>query len=185
MTLFRTLATVLLVVPLLGAPAPAPVDTADGAPAPGASPASSTHWAWPGDNPREVLRPFLAPATRYGAGHRGIDIATVDVRAPADGTVHYSGILFGRGVLSVEHGDGVLSSYEPVLSNLRRGEKVSRGQVLGTVSPAVESPDSTLGHCAVPCLHFGVRILGEYVSPMNYFISIPRSVLLPRFTGRR
>ncbi|WP_443208538.1 hypothetical protein [Salinibacterium sp. PAMC 21357] len=39
------------------------------------------------------------------------------------------------------------------------------------------------GHCTRPCLHFGVRVEGEYVSPLNYLSGIPRAVLLPTRTS--
>jgi murein DD-endopeptidase MepM/ murein hydrolase activator NlpD len=58
-----------------------------------------------------------------------------------------------------------------VESTLSAGEAVSRGQLVGALLP---------GHCAlVPCLHFGVRLNGEYVSPLNYLGGIRRAVLLP------
>lgn len=129
-------------------------------------------WEWPVEPPRAIVRPFVAPATPYSAGHRGIDISvTVDrVRAPADGVVHFSGVVVDRPVLSIRHADGLLSSYEPVESPLTAGDAVARGDEIGTVLP---------GHCDTICLHFGVRLDGEYVSPLNYVGGLPRSILLP------
>ena len=65
---------------------------------------------------------------------------------------------------------GVLSSYEPVSSGLARGDPVARGQPFGAV---------LAGHCSVGCVHIGVRIDGQYVSPMRFLGVIPRAVLLP------
>lgn len=129
-------------------------------------------WAWPVDTPRSVLRPFIAPATPYAAGHRGIDIRAPagTVFAPADGVVHFAGMVVDRPVLSIDHGSGVLSSYEPVTSTLNAGDQVSRGDPIGVVLP---------GHCASLCVHFGVRVDGEYVSPLAWLGGIPHSVLLP------
>lgn len=130
-------------------------------------------WAWPVAAPHPIARAYLAPATPYAAGHRGVDIrspASV-VRAPADGVVHFAGVVVDRPVLSIDHGGGVLSSYEPVETTLRRGDVVRRGEVIGTLLP---------GHCSGgPCLHFGVRIDGEYVSPLLFLGGQPRAVLLP------
>lgn len=131
-------------------------------------------WAWPIAPPHVVERPFVAPASAYSAGHRGIDIrATADgvVRAPADGVVHFSGVVVDRPVLSIEHDGDVLSSYEPVITDLVKGDVVERGDVIGHV---------IAGHCADACLHFGVRVHGEYVSPLLFLGGVPRAILYPQ-----
>jgi murein DD-endopeptidase MepM/ murein hydrolase activator NlpD len=130
-------------------------------------------WAWPVAPPHPIARPFVAPVTPYGPGHRGIDIRSgdTDVFAPESGIVSFVGSVAGRPVLSIRHPAGLVSSVEPVESTLSAGEAVSRGQLVGALLP---------GHCAlVPCLHFGVRLNGEYVSPLNYLGGIRRAVLLP------
>lgn len=136
--------------------------------------AAAALWAWPIAAPHPIARPFVAPATPYAAGHRGIDIRAAEgseVRAPADGVVHFAGVVVDRPVLSISHGGGVLSSYEPVRSSLQEGDPVRRGQVIGTLEP---------GHCGDgACLHLGVRVDGEYVSPLLFLGGQPRAVLLP------
>jgi len=129
-------------------------------------------WAWPVDPPYSVVRPYLAPDTPYSAGHRGIDLEAPGgtVYAPADGIVHFVGTVVDRPVLSIEHAGGVLTSYEPVVSALTKGEAVERGQPMGT---------ALSGHCASVCLHFGVRIDGEYASPLAWLGGVGRAVLLP------
>jgi murein DD-endopeptidase MepM/ murein hydrolase activator NlpD len=122
------------------------------------------------------VKPFIAPETRYAAGHRGIDIAAPvgsPVLAPSDGVVSFAGFVVDRPVLSVRHPGGLVSSYEPVATALVEGASIHRGEVIGVV---------VAGHCAAACLHFGVRLDGEYVSPLNYLGGIPRSVLLPTRT---
>ena len=132
-------------------------------------------WDWPVPEPRVLLREFVAPAHRYGAGHRGIDIATPgEVRAPASGIVHFAGTVVDRPVLSISHAGGYLSSFEPVITTLQRGDVVQRGQVVGQVDQ-----NSTRAHCRSPCVHFGVRLDGEYLSPLMLVGTVPRSVLLP------
>lgn len=132
---------------------------------------SESRWAWPVRGAHQILRPFIAPATRYAAGHRGIDIATSGtVYAPADAVVQFSGFVVDRPVLSLAHSGRILSSYEPVTSSLVAGDTVRRGQVVATVAP---------GHCSELCLHFGVRVDGEYVSPLLFLGGILHSVLLP------
>jgi len=138
--------------------------------APGAS--TAEHWAWPVGPPRTIVRPYVAPATAYSAGHRGIDVTVPDgiVTAPAAGIVHFAGTVVDRPVLSINHGDGVISSYEPVTTTLRKGDPIARGDPIGQAVP---------GHCSSMCLHFGVRIDGEYVSPLSMLGEIPYAVLLP------
>lgn len=129
-------------------------------------------WQWPVEGTRAIVRPFLAPATAYSAGHRGVDIAATEpeVRAPADGVVHFSGVVVDRPVLSIQHPDGLLSSYEPVESGLVKGQAVAAGDVVGRLLP---------GHCSTLCLHFGVRRDGEYISPLTLLGGIRPAVLLP------
>lgn len=130
-------------------------------------------WSWPLAPPHSLARPYLAPPTRYGAGHRGIDLrasAGAPVLAPDDGVVHFAGVVVDRPVLSIAHDGGVLSSYEPVSTALVAGDAVTRGEVIGTLLP---------GHCETPCLHLGARIDGEYVNPLLYLGGMPWSVLLP------
>ena len=137
-------------------------------------------WLWPVAEPHAVARQYLAPATPYAAGHRGVDLSAPEgasVLAPADGVVRFAGWVVDRPVLSVTHSGGVVSSYEPVESALSEGDVVRQGDVIGTLLP---------GHCRSPCLHLGVRIEGEYVSPLLFLGGQPRAVLLPvRHGGSR
>jgi murein DD-endopeptidase MepM/ murein hydrolase activator NlpD len=172
---FRMLALVLLVSTAVGgspasAAASAPVGSAPVASAPVAELGA---WNWPVSAAHALARPYVAPAGPYGSGHRGIDIRAplgAPVLAPADGVVHFAGFVVDRPVLSLEHADGVLSSFEPVQSTLVAGDRVTRGQVIGTLLP---------GHCASPCLHLGVRVGGEYVNPLLFLGGVGWSVLYP------
>ena len=160
----------LLALIALALPPPAPVGIAPAeAPAP--------RWNWPLAAPHAIARPYLAPETPYAAGHRGIDIRahTRAVTAPASGVVHFAGIVVDRPVLSIRHDGGFLSSYEPVTTTLQKGDAVARGDPVGEV---------LAGHCASPCLHFGVRLDGEYVSPLLLLGGVPRAVLLPTRADR-
>lgn len=136
-------------------------------------PVTGARWSWPVGPPHALARPFVAPATPYGAGHRGIDIrapAGAVVRAPADGVVHFAGLVVDRPVLSIAHAGGVLSSYEPVVASVSAGEHVRRGQVIGVL---------LAGHCTSSCLHLGARVGGQYVNPLLFLGEVPRAVLLP------
>ena len=134
-----------------------------------------TRWQWP-LRPASVIRPFLAPPTPYAAGHRGIDLAAepgTTITAPAGATVSFAGVVVDRPVLTLDHGGGVLSSYEPLTATagLAVGSTVRTGDVIGTVA--------TGGHCHGGCLHIGVRIDNAYVSPLLFFDRVPPAVLLP------
>lgn len=131
-------------------------------------------WQWPVEAPQEVVEPYRAPAHRYGAGHRGIDLRAEvgsDVHAPADGVVVFRGVVVDRPVLTIEHAGELVSSYEPLASDLAPGTAVSVGDVIGTVAVG--------GHAVAGTLHVGVRVRGEYVNPMLLFGDVPRAVLLP------
>ena len=131
-------------------------------------------WTWPVGPPIALVEPFRAPPTPYAAGHRGIDLAVVPgapVRAPAAGVVSFAGPVAGRPVLSIDHGDGVVSSIEPVAASVAAGVRVAEGEQVGVVGSG--------GHCDGVCTHFGVRVHGAYVSPMLFLGGVPRAVLLP------
>lgn len=130
-------------------------------------------WHWPVE-PFRLERPFVAPAHRYGPGHRGIDLrpTTADpVRAPASGLVAFSGQVAGRGVVTIDHGDGLVSTLEPVESELAPGTAVGAAAPVGRLSSG--------GHTAPGVLHFGVRLDGEYINPLVLLGGVPRAVLLP------
>ena len=142
---------------------------------PEASPALS-RWAWPVEPPHHVTRPFEAPPTLYAAGHRGIDLSAQSgdpVYAPADGVVSFAGAVVDRPVLSLMHDGDLISSFEPVDVIVAEGEHVVAGQLVGLISIG--------GHCSARCIHFGVRLHGQYVSPLLYLVGIPRAVLLPLY----
>src|SRR5690606_2043421 len=132
-------------------------------------------WQWPIAPPHPIARAYSAPPTPYAAGHRGVDIAAAsgaDVVAPADGVVHFAGMVAGRPVLSIRHSGGLISSFEPVTTELAAGETVRAGDVVAQLA-------SPITHCSSPCLHFGVRLYGDYVSPLLLLGGVAHSVLLP------
>ena len=115
----------------------------------------------------------IAPPTPYASGHRGLDVraaAGAEVRAPDDGVVHFAGFVVDRPVVSLRHAGGVLSSFEPVEPLVATGDRVARGQVIGTLLP---------GHCASPCLHLGARVDGGYVNPLLFLGGLDHAVLYP------
>ncbi|MEN2740738.1 M23 family metallopeptidase [Microbacterium sp. X-17] len=166
---------VALALTVGGIPAAASVSSpeAPGARATPGDAVGTPSWAWPLDASR-VSRPYLAPVHPYGPGHRGIDLTPLGpaiVRAPDAGVIAYSGRVFDRGILTIDHGGGLVSTLEPVTSELLVGARVERGQPLGTIGSG--------GHVAGGELHLGARRDGEYVNPVLFLGGIPRAVLLP------
>ena len=115
--------------------------------------------------PPLVLTPFAPPANRYGAGHRGVDLAaaagTTVVSAGA-GVVVFAGPLAGRDVVSIEHTGGLRTTYEPVTALVTAGAPVARGQPIGVLESGHE------GCAPADCLHWGARLPDRvYLDPMS------------------
>jgi murein DD-endopeptidase MepM/ murein hydrolase activator NlpD len=126
--------------------------------------------------PFSAVRLFDQPASPWGAGHRGVDIEAAigdPVLAPGDGVVTFAGTVVDRGVVTVDVGAGVLSSVEPVEASVTVGQSVREGERIGTVT-------AEHGHCgSATCVHWGVRVQGEYVNPLDLLAGYGRIVLLP------
>ncbi len=130
-------------------------------------------WARPVEG--SVTRPFDPPPDRYGAGHRGADLAGAPgspVLAAGDGVVVFAGMVAGRPVVSVDHAGGLRTTYEPVDAVVGAGQPVARGTVLGTLAG---------GHAGCPvaaCLHWGLRRGEVYLDPLS-LLEPPEVRLLP------
>jgi murein DD-endopeptidase MepM/ murein hydrolase activator NlpD len=123
----------------------------------------------------QVVRAFAAPATPYGPGHRGVDLATAraaPIRAAAAGVVRFAGQVAGRGVVVVQHADGISTEYEPVRATARAGQRVRRGQPIGRLAGRHRG-------CAGWCLHWGARRGDTYLDPLALLRPIGPVRLLP------
>ena len=132
-------------------------------------------WSWPLSPRPGVLRAFAPPAKPWLSGHRGVDLRAshdgAPVTSPASGTVSFAGVVVDRGVITIDHGSGLRSSFEAVLSDLKAGDAVALGAVLGWIQP---------GHCTpAPCVHWGVRRGPDYLNPLAFVTDLRPSVLLP------
>lgn len=126
-----------------------------------AAPRGDPRYGWPTGTQVDVLRPFEPPPVPWGSGHRGVDLALgvgAPVFAAAEGTVAFAGTVVDRPVVSIDHADGIRTTYEPVIPAVAAGAHVERGQVIGTLGP---------GHCEAGCLHLGARTgPRSYLDPM-------------------
>jgi murein DD-endopeptidase MepM/ murein hydrolase activator NlpD len=120
------------------------------------------------------VSPYVQPAHRYAPGHRGIDLLPLGeatVASPADGVIAFAGSVADRDLVTIDHGDGLVTTLEPVTSELAPGDAVASGEAVGRISLG--------GHAPPGAVHFGVRLDGEYVNPLLLLGGIPRAVLLP------
>lgn len=117
---------------------------------------------------------FLMPArgsisSRYGMRngrmHRGLDIAArtgTAIKAADGGKVVYAGRRGAYGnLVEVDHGNGYVTRYAHCSSiNVKRGDKVYKGQVIAKVG--------NTGRSTGPHLHFEVIKNGRNQNPANY-----------------
>ena len=167
------LALGLLPLSAAGPPGPAPVAVAPAeGPGPPAAPAAAQarapaprlRYGWPTGAPAEVVQGFDPPAVVWGSGHRGVDLALAagsPVLAAGAGTVVFAGAVAGRPVVSIDHADGIRTTYEPVEASVAAGDVVARGQVIGALVAGHRSD-------GVDALHWGARTGPKsYVNPLR------------------
>jgi murein DD-endopeptidase MepM/ murein hydrolase activator NlpD len=154
-----------------GSPVPPPVrPPGAGQRAPGAD------YAWPLHPAPAVATPFRRPSFRFGRGHRGADLLGAPgqaVLAAREGTVVFAGRVAGRPVVSVDHPDGLRTTYEPVVATVRVGDRLTAGDPIGVL--VAGHSDCT----GAACLHWGVRRGKiDYLDPL-VLVRPPRVRLLP------
>ncbi|MBK5264113.1 MAG: M23 family metallopeptidase [Alphaproteobacteria bacterium] len=117
-------------------------------------------FAWPLSGP--VIAPFGPVAS--GLRNDGLDIKApkgTPIHAAADGVVAYAGDeikLFG-GLVLINHGSGWVTAYGHADTlNVVRGQKVTKGQVIGL--------SGTSGFVSEPKLHFEIRKDRKPVDPL-------------------
>jgi murein DD-endopeptidase MepM/ murein hydrolase activator NlpD len=153
---------------------PPPVLTGNAGAAP-AAPVAAPGYRLPLAGTPTVTRPFQPPPQPWLAGHRGVDLAGTPGQvalAAGAGLVAFAGTVAGVGVISIDHPDGLRTTYQPVLPLVSVGERVTAGETIGTLLAG--HPD-----CPVAaCLHWGLRRGEEYLDPMS-LLRITRVRLYP------
>lgn len=126
--------------------------------------------------PVRVLTAFDPPADPYGPGHLGVDLAAradAVVSAAGPGIVRFAGPVAGRGVVVIEHPDGIRTEYEPVHPLVEVGATVLGGDPIGRL--AGRHP----GCAPHRCLHWGARRGTVYLDPMALLGRLGPVRLLP------
>ena len=123
----------------------------------------SSSFDWPSGSEVPVIRGFDNPEQAWKPGHRGVDLAMSegqDVLAAGSGVVIYAGRINDRSVISLEHANGLRTTYEPVDPSVSKGDHVDTGDVIGTL---------VLGHLGpLPVLHWGAKFPGDvYIDPLG------------------
>jgi len=132
-------------------------------------------FTWPLSPRPTVHRLFEQPRSQWSHGHRGVDLLAAvgqPVLSAGEGVVAFSGVVAGRGVITVRHSGGLRTSYEPIDMRLTSGAPVRRGARIGVVS-------ATAGHCVpLTCLHWGAISGQTYRDPLS-LLGFSRPILLP------
>lgn len=138
--------------------------------------AATGSFIWPTPGNTRISSPFGmrdGGAIGHGAtnAHYGIDICGptagsiygADILASASGTVVAATYNYSMGnYVMISHGNGVYTIYmHASLLCTAKGAYVAQGQKIAEVG--------STGNSSGPHLHFGIRINGSYVDPMQYF----------------
>lgn len=122
-----------------------------------------------------VVAPFSAPTHVYAAGHRGVDLAAAPgrpVRASGPGVVAFVGRVAGALWATVDHGDGLRTSYGPLAdTTVATGRRVARGEGLGRALGVV--------HDGAPGVHWGARLGDRYIDPLTLLASASPTLVGP------
>jgi murein DD-endopeptidase MepM/ murein hydrolase activator NlpD len=151
------------------APATGPKPGPPSAPAPGPRPASTTgngRFIWPvNGSVGSGFGPRIHPISGGSRMHSGVDIGAssgTPIKAADEGVVVMAGPNGGYGNWTlIDHGGGLATGYGHQSSiGVSRGQRVSRGEVIGRVG--------STGASTGPHLHWEVRVNGNPVDPMRW-----------------
>ncbi|MEN8202849.1 MAG: M23 family metallopeptidase [Bacteroidota bacterium] len=130
----------------------------------------------------------IHPIYKISKMHTGIDFSApvgTPIYATGDGVVE-SSTRSARGLgnrVLIDHDFGYKTLYACMDEiSVRRGRRVKRGDVIGTVGDS--------GLSVAPHLHYEVRLNGEQVNPINYFFlelsprDYDRLILISRMSGQ-
>lgn len=126
-----------------------------------------------------------APTSGASTYHKGIDIGAPQgskLVAVTDGEITFTAFLGGGGYTITLSTGNMKISYCHCSPNyiVKVGDKVKKGQVIGEVGPKIvygvpgniykdSNGNPTNGATTGPHLHFGIRVNGKYVNPLDYY----------------
>lgn len=129
---------------------------------------SSSGFMWPSASSTRITSNFgyrKSPTAGASSYHKGIDIGAASgtkVLASASGTVTVATYQWAAGnYIMISHPNGISTVYmhnSKLLVGV--GQTVNKGDVIALVG--------STGVSTGPHIHFGVRVNGEYVNPLNY-----------------
>jgi murein DD-endopeptidase MepM/ murein hydrolase activator NlpD len=107
------------------------------------------------------------PVLHENLAHEGIDVSApmgAPIVAPASGRVISAGFEAGYGnTLEIDHGNGIVTRYAHCSRIVvRRGQQVTRGQLIATVGNS--------GLSTGPHLHYEVHVNGRPENPLRYVL---------------
>lgn len=145
-------------------------------------------FAWPIPGYTTISSYFgkrISPTAGASSFHKGLDIGAPEgsvLIASIDGQITYTGFLGGGGYTITLSKDNMKITYCHVSPNylVKVGDNVIRGQIIAQVGPKYvygvignnykdEQGRPTNGATTGCHLHFGIRIDGEYVNPLEFF----------------
>ena len=149
---------------------------------------SNSGFAWPIPGYTKITSPYgrrNSPTAGASSFHKGIDIGAPEgtaLIATIDGTITFAGFLGGGGYTITLSSGNLKITYchvSPIFL-VKEGDYVIRGQVIARVGPkyVYNVPGNTYtdsqgrptnGATTGTHLHFGVRIDGKYVNPLDFF----------------
>lgn len=124
----------------------------------------------------DLVRIFDAPPDPFAPGHRGVDVGAptgTPVRASATGVVSFAGSVAGNLTVTVDHGEGLLTTYSFLGELLvARATQVEQGEVVGTVGRG------HTGTSMPPHVHLSARRDGFYFDPLELYVGSSYADLL-------
>lgn len=120
-----------------------------------------------------VLRVFDRPEHNWLPGHRGVDLdlpVGAPVLAAGTGVIAFAGTVAGTPTVSLDHLDGIRTTYQPVHARVDEGDTVREGEMIGTLGHPTEG---------WPGLHWGARTgADDYLNPLS-LLELPTVRLKP------
>lgn len=150
---------------------------------------SNFGFVWPTPGYTKINSYFgkrVSPTAGASSYHKGLDIGAPEnskLIAVVDGTITYTGFLGGGGYTISLSADNMKITYCHVSPYyiVSVGDEVLQGQVIrfcwskkciwssSEINIKILIGNPTNGATTGPHLHFGIRVDGEYVNPLNYY----------------